>query len=85
MKVRFWNLTDDDIMEVWVDDILTGKGLLKAIYRTVYQYYEEGFSGRIGIEIITDAGEVLNELRASRTLLMVRIWSGTQRIRRMML
>ena len=93
MKIRFLDLAADDIMEVWCDDIPEGKELLKSIYGTVFQYYKEGFSGRIGIEIISDTGEVIHELRASQTYLFydlfhahpaaVRFWFGSQCIRRM--
>lgn len=67
MKIRFWDLGKEDLLEVWGDDGMTMKELMKAVYRSVYERFEDGFIGQIGIEFLSETGEVEHELTARQT------------------
>lgn len=67
MKVRFYDLNSDELLEVWGDEGMSMKEIMKAVYRSVYESFEEGFCGQISIEFISESGEVEHDLTARQT------------------
>ena len=70
LKIRFWDLRKDELMEVWEDDIHLDRDTLKSVYQSVYQYYEEGFDAPIKIEFCPSDGSDPHVIKATLTYLI---------------
>ena len=67
MKIRFYDITNNELLETWGDEGMTMKEIMKAVYDSVYERFEEGFIGQIGIEFLSESGEVVHELIVKQT------------------
>lgn len=87
MKIRFWNLRDDELLEVWEEEGHITRDIMKAVYQSCYQYYEDGFDAPIRIELEPADGSDPYVLRASQTYMVddmlhchpasVRFWNAS--------